>query len=154
MDTGCDIIASGADSPAAMQAAEKRGFYSFGYDSDGRAFAPKSFLTAPIWDWSVVYNDIAKKIKEGFTDWQSLDYWNGLESDIVKLAPLSGLVPKDIQNLVDAETEALKKDDKIFVGPIKVQGGKVKVKEGVKLTDKELLSMTWLVEGVVGTVPK
>jgi len=154
MDAGCDLIASGADSPAAMQAAERRGFYSFGYDSDGRAFAPKSFLTAPIWDWSVIYEDIAKKVEAGFTDWKNLDYWDGLESGIVKLAPLSDLVPKDIKTLIAAETEKLKKDDNIFVGPIKDQSGAVKVAEGVKPTDGELLSMRWFVEGVVGTIPE
>jgi len=154
MDAGCDIIATGADSPASMQAAEKRGFYSFGYDSDGRAFAPKSFLTAPIWDWSVIYNDIIGKLKEGFTDWENLDYWDGLESGIVRLAPLSHLVPEDVRKLIDARTEKLKKDDNIFVGPIKDQSGAIKVEEGVKLTDKELLNMMWFVEGVVGTIPK
>jgi basic membrane protein A len=154
MDAGCDIIATGADSPASMQAAEKRGFYSFGYDSDGRAFAPKSFLTAPIWDWSVIYNDIVKKVKEGFTDWENLDYWDGLESGIVKLAPLSDLVPDDVREIAEARTEELKKDDNIFVGPIKDQSGAVKVKDGVKLTDAELLSMMWFVEGVVGNIPE
>ena len=154
MDAGCDMIATGADSPASLQAAEKRRFYSFGYDSDGRAFALKSFLTAPIWDWSVIYNDIVKKVKEGFTGWNNLDYWDGLESGVVKLAPLSDLVPADVRKLVETRTEELKKDDNIFVGPIKDQSGAVKVKKGVKLTDKELLSMLWFVEGVVGTAPK
>lgn len=154
MDTGCDIIATGADSPASMQAAEKRGFYSFGYNSDGRAFAPKSFLTAPIWDWSVVYEDVIEKVKAGFTDWENLDYWDGLESGVVKLAPLTKLVPKDVRELVNTRTEELKKNDNIFVGPIKGQGGAIKVEKGVKLTGKELLSMMWFVEGVVGTAPK
>jgi basic membrane protein A len=154
MDAGCDIIATGADSPASMQAAEKRGFYSFGYDSDCRAFAPKSFLTAPIWDWSVIYNDIVKKMKEGFTDWENLDYWDGLESGVVKLAPLSDLIPDNVRKIVEARTEELKKDDDIFVGPIKDQSGAVKVNDGVKLTDAELLSMMWFVEGVVGNIPE
>jgi basic membrane protein A len=154
MDTGCDIIATGADSPASMQAAERRGFYSFGYDSDGRAFAPKSFLTAPIWDWSVVYNDVIKKIKEEFTDWENLDYWDGLESGVVRLAPLSDLVSEDIRKLVDATTEEFKENDNIFVGPIKDQSGNIRVEEGVKLTDKELLNMVWFVKGVVGPIPE
>ncbi|HIE30249.1 TPA: BMP family ABC transporter substrate-binding protein [Candidatus Poribacteria bacterium] len=152
IDTGCDIIATGADSAAPMQAAEKKGLYSFGYDSDARDKAPKSFLTAPMWDWSVVYKDVITKIKAGFTDWENLDYWDGLESGIVKLAPYSKLVPLDIQEMVDARAEELMKNDDIFVGPIKDQNGDVKVQEGVKMTDKELLSFDWFVEGVVGTL--
>jgi basic membrane protein A len=72
----------------------------------------------------------------------------------VRLAPLSDLVPEDVRKLIDARTEKLKKDDSIFAGPIKDQSGAIKVEEGVKLTDKELLSMMWFVEGVVGTIPK
>jgi len=154
MDAACDIIATGADSPASMQAAQERGAFAFGYNSDGRKFAKRSFLTAPIWNWSVVYEDIVEKMQEGFTDWENLDYWDGLESKVVKLAPLTRLVSKDARTLVRARTRELKKDDNIFVGPIKDQSGTIKVKEGIKLTDEELLSMTWLVEGVVGTIPE
>jgi len=151
IDAGCDIIATGADSAAPMQAAEKKGLYSFGYDSDARDKAPNSFLTAPIWDWSVVYKDVIQKIKSGFTDWENLDYWDGLESGVVKLAPYSNLVPSGIQEMVNARAEELKKNDDIFVGPIRDQDGAIRVSEAVKMTDRELLSFNWFVEGVVGT---
>jgi basic membrane protein A len=152
IDAGCDIIATGADSAAPMQAAEKKGLYSFGYDSDARDKAPNSFLTAPIWDWSVIYKDVIQKIKSGFTDWENLDYWSGLESGVVKLAPYSNLVPLDIQEMVNARAEELKKDDDIFVGPIRDQSGAIRVSEAVKMTDRELLSFNWFVEGVIGTL--
>ncbi len=94
------------------------------------------------------------KLKDGFSDWQDLDYWDGLEAGVVKLAPLSALVPEEVKALISTETEKLKRSDNIFVGPIKDQSGAVKFVEGVKLTDAELLSMRWLVEGVVGTIPE
>lgn len=152
MDVGCDIIATGADSAAPLQAAEQKGFYSFGYDSDARQFAPKSFLTAPIWDWSVTYKDVIKKIQDGFTDWENLDYWDGLEAGVVKLAPYSSLVPTDIQELVNARAEELNENDNIFVGPIKDQSGAVQVSKDVKMTDEELLSIKWFVDGIIGTL--
>ncbi len=154
MDAGCDIIMTEGDSPAALQAAETRGFYSIGYNSDGRAFAPKSFLTASIWDWSVVYRDVIKKLKEKYTNWENLDYWQGMNSGVAKLAPFSEFVPADVKALVENRTSDIMKDDNIFVGPIKDQDGKVKVEEGVKMTDEELLGFMWFVEGVVGTIPK
>ncbi|MBD3184312.1 BMP family ABC transporter substrate-binding protein [Candidatus Poribacteria bacterium] len=153
MDAGCDIIITEGDSPAALQAAEKRGFYSIGYNSDGRSFAPESFLTASIWDWSVVYQDVIDKIKAGFSDWENLDYWDGLESGVVKLAPFSDFVPEDVQKMIEDRTKELENEDDIFVGPLKDQNGTVKIKEGVKMTDKEILHMDWLVEGVVGNLP-
>lgn len=154
IDDGCDIIITEGDSPAALQTAEQRGFYSIGYNADRRDFAPRSFLTASIWDWSVVYNDVIKKIKEKFTDWERLDYWQGMEAGVVKLAPLSQFVSNDAQKLVSNKMAELRKQDNIFVGPIKDQNSTVKVQEGVKLTDEELLSMMWFVEGVVGTIPE
>lgn len=75
-----------------------------------------------------------------------------MESGVVKLAPYSNLVPSDIQGMVNAKAEELKKNDDIFVGPIKDQSSAVRVPEDVKMTDKELLSFNWFVEGVVGTL--
>jgi len=40
----------------------------------------------------------------------------------------------------------------VLVGPIKDQAGQIKIPDGVKAEDKELLGMTWFVEGVVGSV--
>jgi len=154
MDAGCDIICTEGDSPAALQAAESRGVYSFGYNSDGRSYAPKSFLTAAIWDWSIIYNDVINRYKRNFKSWDKLDYWDGMESGTVKLANFSDLVPKDIQALINEKAEKFKEEDNVFAGPLNDQKGVVKVKKGAILTDQEMLSITWLVEGVVGSLPK
>ncbi|MCD6546172.1 MAG: BMP family ABC transporter substrate-binding protein, partial [Thermotogae bacterium] len=53
IDAGADVIAQHQDSPAPQQAAQERGVYSIGYNSDMSAFAPKAHLTAPIWNWGV-----------------------------------------------------------------------------------------------------
>ena len=50
------------------------------------------------------------------------------------------------------KAEILSGKEKIFVGPIKDQTGAVKVPAGVTMTDKELLSFDWFVEGVKGKV--
>ncbi len=41
-----------------------------------------------------------------------------------------------------------------FAGPVKDQSGKVVVAAGKTLSDQELLSMDWYVEGVQGQLPK
>ena len=65
----------------------------------------------------------------------------------------AAMVPKNVQDKVNAQKELFKKgEDKVFVGPIKDQAGQVKIAAGVKAEDKELLGMTWFVEGVVGSV--
>ncbi|MDF2758853.1 MAG: nucleoside-binding protein, partial [Thermomicrobiales bacterium] len=41
----------------------------------------------------------------------------------------------------------------IFTGPIADQSGEIRVPEGQSMTDEELLSMDWFVEGVQGEIP-
>ena len=152
IESGCDFIAHGQDSPAANQAAEEHGLYSIGYNSDMRKFAPKSFLTAPIWNWGPLYVEMTKAVMDG--TWKSEDLWPGLEKGIVKLAPISDKVPDSVKLKVIYYEDQIKKGAyKIFQGPIKDQKGNTKVKEGQTLTDKELLEMFWFVEGVLGTIP-
>ena len=40
----------------------------------------------------------------------------------------------------------------VFAGPIKDQGGQVRVAAGAALEDKDVLVMNWFVEGVQGRV--
>lgn len=154
INNGCDIICTECDSPSALQAAESKGIFSFGYNSDSRSFASKSFLTAAVWDWSSIYKDVINKIKRGFKNWEKLDYWDGMESGTVKLAPFSSFIPKDIQEFINEKAELFKEEDEVFAGPIKDQNGTLRVKGGQYLSDKDLLSITWLVEGVVGSLPE
>jgi basic membrane protein A len=68
------------------------------------------------------------------------------------------MVPADVKQMADDEAAKFKKGDEtittIFTGPLKDNTGAEKVPAGKAMTDQELLSMDWLVEGVEGTVPK
>ena len=57
------------------------------------------------------------------------------------------LVAAEKQKILDGKWD-------VFTGPIKGQDGKVVVPQGKKLSDGEMLSMNWFVEGVEGTIPK
>ena len=52
---GADVIGQNVDSPAAGQYAESEGIPWVGYDSDAQKFAPKSWLTAAVYDWGPYY---------------------------------------------------------------------------------------------------
>ena len=149
LDVGADVIAQHQDSPGPQEAAQEKGVYSIGYNSDMSSFAPKSHLTAPIWNWGPFYVDTIKKVQAG--TWKAESVWPGIADGIVDLAPMSDMVPKNVQDNVMAKKEAIKGGEKIFVGPIKDQKGGIKIAAGVAAEDKELLGMTWFVQGVVGT---
>ncbi|NNK93065.1 MAG: BMP family ABC transporter substrate-binding protein [Desulfobacterales bacterium] len=149
LDVGADVIAQHQDSPGPQEAAQEKGVYSIGYNSDMSQFAPKSHLTAPIWDWGPFYVDTINKVKAG--TWKAEASWPGLAEGVVDLAPMSEMVPKEVQDKVMAKKDAIKGGAKVFVGPVKNQKGEVKVAAGSAATDEELLGMTWFVAGVIGT---
>lgn len=153
LDKGADVIAQHQDTPAPQQAAEKRGKWSVGYNTDMRAFAPKAHLTAPIWHWEKIYIEIAKQVHDG--TWKSSQIWPGLESGAVDLAPFNEAVPADVRAQVEkVKSSIISKQWDVFTGPIKNQDGKVVLEPGKRLSDADMLSMSYFVEGVVGTVPK
>lgn len=153
MDAGVDVVASGADSTAHIKAAEERGAYAIGYDSDARELAPRAYLTSALWDWSVVYKDQAEKVKAG--TWTSADINLGLESGLVKLAPLSPLVPAEVATLVASREDEIKRGARqVFAGPLRRQDGTEALAAGANLTDEAVLSMDWFVEGVLGDLPR
>jgi len=151
LDVKADVIAQHQDSPGPQEAAQERGVYSIGYNSDMSAFAPKAHLTAPIWNWGPFYTGVVDSVRKG--TWKSESVWPGLDEGIVDLAPFGSMVPKAIQDTVMAKKSELASGKaKVFVGPIKDQAGTVRIADGKTAPDGDLLGMTWFVQGVIGTL--
>ncbi len=153
IEAGCDLIAHGQDSPAANQAAESKGVWSIGYNSDMSKFAPKSHLTAAIWNWGPLYVNMIRSILN--KRWKSRAIWAGLASGVVQIAPLNPAVPEKVRATVNKYRKLIKEGKyKVFSGPIYDQKGKLRVKKRQTLTDKEAWDIYWFVKGVEGTLPK
>lgn len=153
MDLGADVVARESDSTAPDSLALSKGFYVVGYNSDSSAIAKEAFVTAPIWDWGVYYTKAVEDIKNG--TWKNVPYWGRMSDGIIKLAPFGSKVTDEAKKLVEAkQKEILENKWDVFTGPIKDQKGEVKVPAGKVMTDEEMLSFNWLVEGVVGSIPK
>lgn len=150
---GVDVIAQHQDTAGPLQAAEEAGIFAIGYNTNMEAKAPKAYMTSPIWNWTPYYMEQIKAIQAG--TWKSGSYWKGLEAGIVKLAPLTANAPIGAQEAVDKATAAiLSGENKVFVGPIMDQSGKVKVEKGTVMTDSEMLQFDWFVKGVEGKIAK
>jgi len=153
LDTGCDVIAQHQDTPGPQQAAQKRGKYSIGYNSDMSSFAPEAHLTAPIWNWGIIYKKVAQEVHNG--TWTSYQYWGGLDDGVVALAPFGEMVPQDVREEVkEAKAKIISGGWDVFHGPVKNKDGEVTVAAGETMSDPDMLGMSYFVEGVVGTVPK
>ena len=152
IEAGADVVAQHQDTPGPQQAAEEKGVYGIGYNTDMRSFAPKANLTSPVWNWGPYYTKVVKEVMEG--TWQPEAYWGGIKDGIIDIGPYGPMVPEEVKQLV-AERRQLIIDEEwdVFWGPVKDQSGEVRVPEGSKMTDEEMLSFDWFVEGVDGTIP-
>lgn len=124
-----------------------------GYNFPMDKYAPKRHLVSPIWNWGKYYDYSTKAIEKG--NWKSQQVWWSMKDGMVDLSKFGKAVTEDTKKLVASEKQRIL-DGKwdVFTGPIKGQDGKVKVPAGKKLSDSDMLSMSWFVDGVDGTIPK
>ncbi len=147
LDAGADVIAQHQDTAGPQQAAEEAGAFSIGYNTDMKAAAPEANMTSAIWNWGPYYVDQIEKVIAG--TWEPESYWGGLNDNIIALAPLTELAPEGAAEMVaEAQAKFVSGETDVFVGPIFDNKGNLKVQEGQKLTDDEMLSLDWFVEGV------
>lgn len=150
LDVGADVIAQHQDSPSPQEAAQERGAYSVGYNSDMSAFAPKAHLTASIWNWGPFYKETVEQVRSG--TWETGSWWPGLKEGIVDLAPFGPMVPETVKALVlERKTRIEKGQAPVFSGPIADQAGNIRIAQGETASDDALLGMTWFVKGVIGS---
>ncbi len=152
LDQGADIIAQHQDTTEPQKAAQERGKLSIGYDSDMRKFVGDTVLTSPVWNWGQYYIKTVQDAMDG--KWTSHQYWGTMKEGVVQLAEFSPKVPQEVRDLVEAQKQKIFSGEwDVFCGPIKDQSGAVRVPAGTCMTDPEMLSFDWFVEGTVGSIP-
>lgn len=153
LDKGSDVLLAYQDSPATLQAAQERGAFAGGNDSDMSQYAPDNYLTNPVWNWGPYYVKAVQSVMDG--TWTNEQYSGDMADGMVELAPFGNKVPDDVKALVeDAKAKIISGELNVFTGPIEDNKGTVQVAEGQELTLEEVLGMNWLVKGVVGTIPQ
>lgn len=149
LDQGADVIAQHQDTPGPQEAAENAGAYGIGYNTDMSKFAPDNVLTSAVWNWGPYYEEVLKSVKND--NWESGQYWGSLKNGVIDIAPYGPMVKQETKDVVKKWRNKIENEEwDVFTGPIKNQNGEVKIKQGKKLTDKELLNMNWFVQGVQG----
>jgi basic membrane lipoprotein Med (substrate-binding protein (PBP1-ABC) superfamily) len=153
LDQGVDVISQHQDCPGAIiQSTERRGAVSIGYHADASPLAPKTWATAPAWNWGPTYTDLILQAVAG--TYKPSNFRTGLESGVVVLAPFGASVPADVKTAAtSAMTDIAGGKLKPFTGPLKDQSGKTQI-EGDQPDVTKLETMDWLLQGVIGTIPK
>src|SRR6184192_2529416 len=150
VSAGCDVLGQNVDSPATGQYAESKGIPWVRYDSDAHTFAPKSWLTAAVYNWGPYYLRRTKAAMNG--TWKTGFYYGTIKDGFTGLAPYGPKVTAATKAAIAAKTRALKNGSFYeFTGPLYDQKGKLRVPKGKKLSVKDLYQMNWLVKGVIGS---
>jgi len=149
LDEGVDVVTQHQDTAGPQQAAEEKGAFAIGYNTDTSALVPKAFMTAPVWNWGPYYVETVKAIQAG--TWKAEAYYTGLETGIVDIVPLTAIAPEGAKAIVDkAKAEMLTGKQLVFAGPLKDQTGAEKVASGSEMSEADILQMNWFVQGVEG----
>jgi basic membrane protein A and related proteins len=152
---GADVLGQNVDSPAAGQYAESIGIPWVGYDSDASKFAPKSWLTAAVYDWGPYYLKRVQAAMNG--TWKSGFYYGSIKDGFTKLAPFGPSVTAATKAAIAAKMKAIENGTFYeFAGPLYDQSGKLRVPKGVRMQvlkggANSLYGMNWLVKGVIGS---
>jgi basic membrane protein A len=150
VSAGADVLGQNVDSTATGLVAKADGIPWVGYDSDSSQFAPKSWLTASVYNWGPYY---VKRIKEAMAGtWKSGFYYGSIKDGFTKLAAYGPDVSGKTKAAIAAKEKAIENgtfDE--FAGPIYDQNNKLVVPKGKKLSITQLYSVNWLVKGVIGS---
>ena len=150
---GVDVLMQNTNSPATVQAAQEKGVYAFGVDSDMSKFGAKAQLAASVLNWGVIYNEQVEKIQKG--QWKTTDVWYGVKEGAINIEAFGPSTPAPVKKLAEERRDALKAGKlHPFTGPLKDNTGKELVAAGKTLSDAELRKMNVYVEGVEGSIPK
>jgi len=152
MSQGADVITHHTDSVAVVQAAEEQGKYAFGYHSDMSKYGPKAHLTATTHLWGDYYVKTIKEVQAG--TWEPTSVWGGYKEGMVELAPLNSAIPADLQGRIrEMEKQMTAGSLHPFTGPVVDQSGETIVATGDTMSDDQLNSMNYYLEGVVSKIP-
>src|SRR5437868_8611921 len=149
-NAGADVLGQNVDSPATGQLAESVGIPWVGYDSDAKSFAPKSWLTAAVYNWGPYY---LRRVKAAMANsWKSGFYYGSIKDGFTGLAPFGPSVTAATKSAIAKKKQQIVNGSFYeFTGPLYDQSGKLRVPKGKKLTVTDLYSMNWLVKGVIGS---
>lgn len=148
-----DVIAFHTGSTAVMAAAQERGKMAVAYHSDMRRAGPDAQIVAVTHQWGAYYSQRARAALDG--SWKSGSVWGGVKEGMIRVGDFGARVPKAVQDEVLARQKDIAAGKlHPFTGPIKDNEGQSVLAAGGVLTDAQILSMNFLVSGVVGKVAK
>lgn len=143
-----DVVTTHSDSLKAIDIASGRGLWTIGYNYDNSDKYGDKYLAAAVWDWGDFYEQRILECLQG--RFQGVNYWESMDTGIVKLTKLSDRVKPGIRYAVEtAKAKLMKGGFDVFYGPVYDNNGELRINEGENISDKTMMyDFKWYVEGV------
>ena len=119
-------------------------------------------LAMPLWHWGKFYEQMIRTIMDGTwkydddpTSKKAINYWWGMSAGVVDVVCSKNNLPIGTKRLVDPLKEGISAGKfNPFSGILYSQGGIVQDDPAKSLTPEEIVTMDWLAENVIGSIPK
>ncbi|MFO6420246.1 BMP family ABC transporter substrate-binding protein [Hylemonella sp. W303a] len=155
LNQGAQVLAFHTGSPAVMTAAQERGALAVAYHSDMRKIAPDAQIVAVTHQWGDYYTRRVRAVLDG--SWKSGSVWGGVKEGMIRVEGFGPKVPAAVREEVLArqrDVAAGRLHPFHAMAEVRDNEGQVVIARGQTLSDAQILSMNWLVEGVVTRLPK
>jgi basic membrane protein A len=170
LDLNADVLTGTTDSPALAQAAEARGRYAIGIDSDQSSYAPRAIINSDKFNWGPHYIQSVRSLQAG--TWKSQQVYYKVKDGMVEATPPASFVPDDVSRpAMDVYAQIKAGTFNIWKGPLIDNKGNVKATEGKTLGDfytgpapesgqtkedayVQSNQMNWALSNVIGDIPQ
>ena len=118
-------------------------------------------LAMPVWHWGVFYEKLIQSIMSGSWKYdensdtaKALNYWWGMSSKAVDIICSTKLPAETLRLIETLKSLICEGKFELFTGKLYDQNGKLRNDEGNELTPEDIVTMDWLLDNVVGSIPK
>lgn len=118
-------------------------------------------LAMPVWHWGVFYEKLIQSIMSGSWKYdensdtaKALNYWWGMSSKAVDIICSTKLPAETLRLIETLKSLICEGKFEPFTGKLYDQNGKLRNDEGNELTPEDIVTMDWLLDNVVGSIPK
>jgi basic membrane protein A and related proteins len=151
---GVDVIGQSSGSPSVGEVAEKAGVYWVPTeDRKQAAWGPDYALVTRHNNWAAAFEAVTREVLD--KKWTKTPYFGSLKDGFVQLTDFNKAVPKETLDLIEQTKQKIIDGTlQIWQGPIKDNKGKVVIPDGKVFGAAELSQASFLVAGVIGTIPQ
>ncbi len=117
-------------------------------------------LAMPLWHWGKFYEQLIRTIMDGTWKYddnaaekKAINYWWGISSDVVDVICSQNL-PAGTKKLVELLKNNIRTGEFYpFSGVLYSQEGMIQPEHSANLSPEDIITMDWLAENVIGTIP-